>query len=61
MLLPLLCRLRRALSYDVATWADTSSNQASKDSGYAVVTVTHIRLGAYVLVCVGLSTLPMLE
>jgi hypothetical protein len=31
MLLPLLWRPRRALSYDVATWADTSSNQASKD------------------------------
>jgi hypothetical protein len=34
MLLPLLWRLRCALSYDVATWADTSSNQASKDPGY---------------------------
>jgi hypothetical protein len=31
MLLPLLWRPRRALSYDVATWANTSSNQASKD------------------------------
>jgi hypothetical protein len=33
MLLPLLWRPRRVLSYDVATWADTSSNQASKVPG----------------------------
>jgi hypothetical protein len=33
MLLPRLWRPGRALSYDVATWADTSSNQASKDFG----------------------------
>jgi len=28
-----LWRPRRVISYDVATWADTSSNQASKDPG----------------------------
>jgi hypothetical protein len=33
MLLPLFWRLGRAMSYDIATWADTSSNQASKDPG----------------------------
>jgi hypothetical protein len=33
MLLLLLWRPRRALLYDVATWADTSSNQASKNPG----------------------------
>jgi hypothetical protein len=31
MLLLRLWRPGRALSYDIATWADTSSNQASKD------------------------------
>jgi hypothetical protein len=34
MLLPLLWRPRRALLYDVATWADTPSILASKDPGY---------------------------
>jgi hypothetical protein len=32
-LLSVLWRPGRAMSYDVATWADTSSNQAIKDPG----------------------------
>ena len=37
-LLPQLWRSGLALSYDVATSADTSSNQAIKDRGVVIVT-----------------------